>query len=252
MGLVETEGLILKCYSLAEADKIVLLLTRDHGLVRGVAKGAKRLKSRFGGGLEPFSIVNITYFQKEERELVSVQQIDLLTSFFGLAGEPGFQETFAYLGDLLAEFAQPNDPDERLFRMARKCLEATAADPGALSAVAVYFELWLLRLSGYLPDWSRCEKCGESFGVPRESFLQINFQLRCASCRKAARDPLVPAGERRVFSAALKLPPDGFAAQFRDRVENLAAVSIVLKRIISQVLGREVSGERPLAAKSRK
>ncbi len=59
MGLIETEGLILKSYSLAEADKIVVLLTQDEGLVRGVAKGAKRLKSRFGGGLEPFSIVQI-------------------------------------------------------------------------------------------------------------------------------------------------------------------------------------------------
>ncbi len=67
MGLVDTEGIILKTYSLAEADKIVVLLTQNEGLVRGVAKGAKRLKSRFGGGLEPFSIISISYFQKEER-----------------------------------------------------------------------------------------------------------------------------------------------------------------------------------------
>ncbi len=75
MGLVETEGLILKSYSLAEADKIVILLTKNEGIIRGVAKGANRLKSRFGGGLEPFSIVRINYFQKEERELVSISQI---------------------------------------------------------------------------------------------------------------------------------------------------------------------------------
>ena len=57
MPLIETESIILKTYNLAEADKIVLFLTRDHGVLRGVAKGAKRLKSRFGSGLEPFSIV---------------------------------------------------------------------------------------------------------------------------------------------------------------------------------------------------
>jgi DNA repair protein RecO (recombination protein O) len=60
MPLVETESLILKSYSLAEADKIVVFLTQDQGLVRGVAKGAKRLKSRFGGALEPFSIVDLS------------------------------------------------------------------------------------------------------------------------------------------------------------------------------------------------
>ena len=54
MSLIETESIILRSYNLAEADKIVVLLTRDHGVVRGVAKGAKRLKSKFGSGLEPF------------------------------------------------------------------------------------------------------------------------------------------------------------------------------------------------------
>ena len=64
MALIETESLVLKSYNLAEADKIVVLLTHDHGVVRGVAKGAKRLKSKFGSGLEPFSVVHSTYFQK--------------------------------------------------------------------------------------------------------------------------------------------------------------------------------------------
>ena len=86
MAVIETEGLILKSYSLAEADKIIVLLTQHQGLVRGVAKGAKRLKSKFGGALEPFSIVQVEYFQKEERELVSIRQIELLKSFFESAG----------------------------------------------------------------------------------------------------------------------------------------------------------------------
>src|SRR5687768_8102328 len=122
MALIETEGLVLKSYSLAEADKIVVFLTEHQGLVRGVAKGAKRLKSRFGGGLEPFSIVDLTYFQKEERELVSIRQIELKKSFFESASNPLFLQKFAYLGDILAEFAPPHEPNERLYRMARICL----------------------------------------------------------------------------------------------------------------------------------
>lgn len=108
MGLVETEGLILKTYSLAEADKIIVLLTQSEGLVRGVAKGAKRLKSRFGGGLEPFSIIALTYFQKEERELVSISQIELVKSYFESASNPLFLQKFSYLADLLTEFAPPH------------------------------------------------------------------------------------------------------------------------------------------------
>ena len=62
MSLIETEALILKSYNLGDADKIIVMLTQREGLVRGVAKGAKRLKSKYGGSLEPFSIIDIEYF----------------------------------------------------------------------------------------------------------------------------------------------------------------------------------------------
>src|SRR5688500_9158166 len=97
MGIIETEGLVLKSYGLAEADKIVVFLTQEQGLIRGVAKGAKRLKSRFGGSLEPFSIVRLTYFQKEERELVSIKQCEILKSYFEKASHPHFFQKFAYI-----------------------------------------------------------------------------------------------------------------------------------------------------------
>src|SRR5215210_893216 len=103
MSLFETEGVILKTYSLSEADKIVLFFTEKYGLVRGVAKGAKRLKSRFGGSLEPFTIVQISYFQKEERELVSIGQIELVKSYFEVVCEPQTLQKFSYLVDLIVE-----------------------------------------------------------------------------------------------------------------------------------------------------
>ena len=60
MGLIEAEGIVLRSYNLAEADKIVVCLTRHAGVVRTVARGARRLKSRFGAGLEPFTIIALT------------------------------------------------------------------------------------------------------------------------------------------------------------------------------------------------
>ncbi|MEQ1645716.1 MAG: DNA repair protein RecO, partial [Pyrinomonadaceae bacterium] len=101
MSLIETESIILRSYNLAEADKIVVLLTRDHGIVRGVAKGAKRLKSKFGSGLEPFSFVNSTYFEKDTSDLVSIQKIEIDESNFAAASDPDFLQKFSYLGDLL-------------------------------------------------------------------------------------------------------------------------------------------------------
>jgi len=110
MPLIETESLVLKTYNLAEADKIVLLLTRDHGIIRGVAKGAKRLKSRFGSALEPFSVARVSYFQKETLELVSIQKMELMESYFAAASNPEFLQKFSYLTDILVGSLPPHDP----------------------------------------------------------------------------------------------------------------------------------------------
>ena len=154
MSLFESESLIIKSYNLAEADRIVVFLTRDHGMIRGVAKGVKRLKSRFGSSLEPYSIVNLEYFQKDAVELVSIQKADLIQSNFEAASNPDFLQKFSYLGDLLITFSPPHDPNETLYRMVKACIETSADDPNSLLSIGVYFELWLLRLAGYMPDWS--------------------------------------------------------------------------------------------------
>src|SRR6187455_1168027 len=143
MSLRQTEAIVIKSYSLSEADRIVVFFTREFGLVRGVAKGAKRLQSRFGSTLEPFSTVRLEYFQKEERELVSIQSVDLLQSRFAIASDPDFLDLYSYIGDLLTDFSFPHDADEKLYRMLSACLSA-AENKHGLAAVGLYFELWLL------------------------------------------------------------------------------------------------------------
>jgi len=61
MKLVTTDAIVLRSYNLAEADRIVVCLTRSVGLVRAVAKGARRMKSRFGAALEPFTLIRLSF-----------------------------------------------------------------------------------------------------------------------------------------------------------------------------------------------
>lgn len=244
MGLFETEGLILKSYSLAEADKIILLLTQNEGLVRGVAKGAKRLKSRFGGSLEPFSIVHVTYFQKEDRELVSIRQIDLVKSFFENASDINFLQKFAYLIELLIEFAPPHDPNERLYRMAKVCLETASKMPESLESIVVYFELWLLRLGGYLPDWRKCDKCKCELKAGETAGLQINFHLHCSFCQKSRNEWLISPKQRKFFMIAQEFSPVKFSELTIKNEKDLKEISQILRRIISHILGREIVGKK--------
>ena len=240
MALVETEGLVLKSYNLAEADKIVVFLTKDHGVVRGVAKGAKRLKSKFGSGLEPFSTVQVTYFQKDSVELVSIQKVELVRSSFREASDPEFLRKFSYFSDLLVSMLPPHDPSELLYRMFGACLVTAFPEPRAYTAVGVYFELWLLRLAGYLPDWSRCHRCGGALEQQGDLPVSPDFHINCGDCARTRSGFIVSGGERELAAMALVLSPNDFYLASGTREIELKGLSATFKRMISKAIGREV------------
>lgn len=247
MSLFETEGIILKTYGLSEADKIVLILTEKQGIVRGVAKGAKRLKSRFGGSLEPFTIVQISFFQKEDRELVSLRQLELVKSYFELISEPQRLEKFSYLVDLTVDFAPPHDPNENLYRMVKACLENAANSPEFLDIIILYFEFWLLRLGGYLPNWEKCDICKRQISANETAFLQTNFHLFCANCRKGNQN-LIDSRQRYIYKTAKKCAPGDFIGIAAKYAESVKELSVVLKKMLSQILNREVTDKKMLIA----
>ncbi|HEY5444835.1 MAG TPA: DNA repair protein RecO, partial [Pyrinomonadaceae bacterium] len=152
MALVDTEALVLRTYNLAEADKIVVCLTKAAGLVRGVAKGCRKLRNRFGASLEPFTFVKLTYYERENQELVSIRQTEILKSNFNLSSDASTVTGLAYLGDLLIEFSPPHQANELLYRMASACFDAIGQSPNDLQAILRYFEVWILKIEGFMPD----------------------------------------------------------------------------------------------------
>ncbi len=247
MAIIETESLILKSYALAEADKIVVFLSQTQGVLRGVAKGAKRLKSKFGGCLEPFSVVNLVCFQKEDSELVKIDQIELKKSFFANAGSPEFLQKFSYLSELLIEFAPPHEPNERLYRMACVCLETAVESPQLLDNIGLYFELWVLRLGGFLPNWNKCEVCQRELSANETVNLQINFHLLCINCQKVKGKWIISPTERKIFMLAQTLSPKRFLEITTENPHEIKEISFILKRVISHILGKDIISERILA-----
>ena len=182
MALVDTEALILRTYNLAEADKIVVCLTKSTGLVRGVAKGCRKLRNRFGASLEPFTLVNLTYYERENRELVSIRQTEILKSNFNLSSDPEIVNGLAYLGDLLVEFSPPHQANALLFRMSAACLDAIGQNPDDLQPILRYFEVWLLRIEGFMPDLKACADCNRAFSMEETVYISPDLGLRCRSC----------------------------------------------------------------------
>ena len=150
MPLYTADALVLRTYKLAEADRIVVFLTRDRGKKRGVAAHARRPRSRFTGALEPLTEVRVAYFEKERRELVNLNYAETVRS--PLAGaNPESLAYSHYFAELIDAWAADADPDERLFRLGCSVLDALAVGVPA-DALARYFECWLLRLQGVYPN----------------------------------------------------------------------------------------------------
>ena len=155
MPLYTADALILRTYKLGEADRIVVFLTRDRGKKRGVAKGARRSRSRFAGALEPLTEVRVAYFEKERRELVGLNYAETVRSplsLFSVDGEPVNKLGYVgYFAELLDEWAQEADADERLYRLGTSMLGALGGG-APVEPLARYFEYWLLRLQGVYPE----------------------------------------------------------------------------------------------------
>ena len=150
MPLYTADALVLRTYKLAEADRIVVFLTRDRGKKRGVAKGARRPRSRFTGALEPLTEVRVAYFEKERRELVGLNYAETVRSPLKFENQDALGHV-GYFAELLDEWAQEADADERLYRLGASMLDALAMGT-PVEPLARYFEYWLLRLQGVYPE----------------------------------------------------------------------------------------------------
>lgn len=147
-----SESLILRTYPYREADLVVSFLTRDQGKLRGVARRARRPRSGFGAGLERLSHVRAAYFQRENRELVSLDSCELIRSAFELQSDYATAVALDYLAEVAEQLLAPAEQSERFFRLLVAVLNhLRAAGSGGLWPAVLYFTLWSVRLSGFLP-----------------------------------------------------------------------------------------------------
>jgi len=182
MPIRESEAIVLRGFPLGEADRLVSFLSRSYGRLRGVARGARRPRSRFGATLEPLSHIRVWFYERETRQLVRISQTELIESF--LDAQRNFPASVALA--LIAEIAEavlpehePSDPAFRLVLLAARTIRET----GQVALPLAYFALWMIRLGGWLPSLEHCSNCGAPFGAP--GAWSVPGGLACQNCRLA-------------------------------------------------------------------
>lgn len=162
MPLVETEAIVLRSYRLAEADKIVSIFTRLMGRVRAVASGAQRTKSRYGGTLESLGYVRLWFYERENRDLVRLNSVEIIESFFDLQRDYAVHLAGQYLVEVSERLLPEREASERTFRLLLAVLR-TLKRSREVDRPLAYFNYWILRLGGFLPDLTHCSGCGRIF-----------------------------------------------------------------------------------------
>jgi DNA repair protein RecO (recombination protein O) len=179
----ETEAIILKTFPLGEADRVVSFLGRSSGRLRGVAAGARRLKNRFGSALEILSHVQIWYVERETRELVRIQQAELLESLHKAQSDYGLSTGLAVISEIAEAVLPEHEASEAMFRLilltARE-IERT----GNWRLPLTYFAFWTVRLGGWLPRFDRCAACQAVLGTASAFYGAHQAGLFCERCRK--------------------------------------------------------------------
>ena len=238
MRLLESEGLVVDLVNLGERDRIVTLLSPEHGKVRGVAKGARGKFSRYSGHLHLLAKVRFGWFEKDGASLARLRDVQMLRPADTLQADLEGILLGTYLAEHAATFAQENERSERLFRLVDTSVAALMDPAVPNELVARYFECWMLRLAGVFPHPAECPVCGSR--LTDLAVLPEGLEgLVCGSCAPGhsgfrigpeVLGFLLQIGSLRVQEVAARRPSRGVL----ERVEELCV------RVRREFLGDEL------------
>ena len=210
MALLTTEALVLRGYKLGETSKLVVLLTRDRGKLRAVARGARGARSRYQSALEPLSEVRATLYGRQGAELLRLGQAELLHSAFR-AGTRSLESALLLSGcaELVDAFCPEGEAEERTYRLALAVVRAAEAGASP-ELLGRYLEAWLLRLHGLYPPQDRCAACGAALGERPLAYHRPAHGFVCEACGPAS-GPELSLAARALLAAIFRQAPESFS-----------------------------------------
>jgi DNA repair protein RecO (recombination protein O) len=192
MPLKQSEAIVLRTYPLHESDLLVTLFTRAEGKVKGIARAAKKSKRRFGGALEPLTLARL-------------DSCDILDSPLSHALDYPRVVALEHIAETLDELLPEREANDDIFRLTYsvlRCLES-----GPIWIPLTYFQLWLVRLIGFLPELDECVVCGESLVGNRAFYHALADGVMCLPHKRLASSELTLESRdlaRRMFRAPVE------------------------------------------------
>ncbi|MFO7156139.1 MAG: DNA repair protein RecO [Pseudomonadota bacterium] len=249
---VRDRGIVLGTVDYGESDRIVTLLTRDHGKVGAFARGARASRRRFAGALLPFTVLEVRLVSRRG-ELFGLSSCTIEESFPGLRESLEAISLAGYAAELCRELCKEREPHPELFERLRAYLAALAAGEAG-EAQRMAFELGAVADAGLMPRLDACARCGAGVSQARACFDPVAGGLLCARC-----EPFASGQRVRLGPAALELLREAQSAVFElgdrapgvrlavrepvpgePRVEARREARQAVRRYLRHVLGKEL------------
>lgn len=210
--LKQSEAIVLRSYPLREADLLVALFTRMDGKVRGVARAAKKSKKRFGGSLEPLTRVVLHYEDRGSQELARLNSCEVIESPLAEPVDYSRAVALGHIAELLDELLPEREPNDAIYRLASSVLSTLHAS--AIWMPLTYFDLWMVRLVGLLPDLRACLTCGSALNGSAAYFHPLADGLMCLQDKRLASAEM--SAESRALAAEIfRKPVEGLSADMK-------------------------------------
>jgi DNA repair protein RecO (recombination protein O) len=194
--------------NLGEADKLVTFFSLDRGMLKGVARNARKSFKRFGAGLESFTLSRLLLYEREHQELVRIESSDILSQNAAISSDLARAAAGAVMLELARELAPPGERNAQAFLLLSQALNLLNCGEDPLFLLRI-FEIKFLSLLGYQPRLDRCLSCGNH---PKGEFIFLGMKggILCPACLVSSGEPQVrlSAGAVGFYYQALRMDMD--------------------------------------------
>jgi DNA repair protein RecO (recombination protein O) len=237
MPLKQSEAIVLRTYPLRESDLLVTLFTRGEGKVKGVARAAKKSKRRFGGALEPLTLVRVYYDDREGQELARLDSCDILDSPLSHSVDYARVTALEHVAEMLDELLPEREANDAIFRLTQSVLRCLQA--GSIWMPLTYFQLWLVRLVGFLPELGECLVCGDGLAEQRAFYHALADGVMCVQHKRLASSELSPQS-RELAERMFRAPVESFAAEPMNGNGSALAGNADLRKFLVRIVERHL------------
>jgi len=246
MPTYKAKAVVLNTFKLGEADKIVVMFSGSKGKIRGVAKGIRKTKSKFGGSLEPFTVVDLLLY--EGKSLDVIQQADIIMSFKEVRADLEKLKYGSVMLELIDKVGQEKEESYDAFSLLLAALQCLKEADNNYRTLLTIFQLKLMGVLGYRPHTGRCAACGGPLpDINEQSLFSLRFGgLLCGDCRGKDTDVVAVSPETRAhIENALETP----LARWRDldfKADNVRGVAMLTELFVAYHLDRKLKSPRYL------